>query len=146
MANELTERARRVLSLAREEARRTGYPEVQPEHVLLGLISEGSGVGPCVLRELGVDLERLRQEVGAQATAGRPALPTEAALGESPRQKQLLLDAVKESANLPRDYVGTEHLVLGILHDRDGLAARALLAHGIELDGFRHQVLKTLSE
>jgi ATP-dependent Clp protease ATP-binding subunit ClpC len=146
MANQLTQRAHRVLALAKEEATRTGASQAQPEHVLLGLILEGSGVGPCVLRELGVDLHHVRQEVEDQLAATPHALPTAGAAEDSTATKQLLLKATEESANLPRDYVGTEHIVLGILHERDGLAARVLRSHGIELDGFRHEVLKVLNQ
>jgi ATP-dependent Clp protease ATP-binding subunit ClpC len=146
MPNHLTQRAQRVLTLAKQEARRTGSSQARSEHVLLGLILEENGVGPCVLRELGVDLNRVRQEVGDHLAAAPHALPPVGPAEDSPATKQLLLKAAEESENLPRNYIGTEHIVLGILHERDGLPARVLRSHGIELDGFRHEVLKVLNQ
>ncbi|RJQ28846.1 MAG: ATP-dependent Clp protease ATP-binding subunit [Peptococcaceae bacterium] len=126
MFGRFTERAQKVLYLAREEAKRMGYPYVGTEHILLGLIGEGEGVAAKVLTALGVDLDQVRQAVEQVIEPGKGGTPVEVSL--TPRAKRVLELAVDEARRLGHNYVGTEHLLLGLSREGEGVAAQVLNA------------------
>src|SRR5947209_13590058 len=119
-----TERARKVLSLAQEEAQRFQHNYIGAEHLLLGLLREGEGVAAQVLRKLGVDLSRVRDAV--EQIIGRGDRIVLGQIGLTPRSKKIIELAVDEARRLNRHYVGTEHLLLGIVREGEGIAARVL--------------------
>jgi len=142
-----TERAQRVILLAQEEARRRKEGVVGTEHILLGLLREGEGVGTKVLQALGVDLERARSEVekliGAGGT-GRPQGPVEGVV-LTPRAKKVVMElAPREAQSLGHNYVGTEHLLLALLREGEGIAAKALEGMGVDLERARGLVVQLL--
>ena len=131
-----TDRVRKVLAMAREEAVRLQHDYVGTEHILLGLIREGEGVAAEVLRNLAADLDDLLRLVEENLRAGKATTP----IGELPyttRAKKVLEYAMAESRELNHSYVGTEHLLLGLLREEKGLAARVLGELGIGLDEAR---------
>src|SRR5438874_12768767 len=138
-----TPRAVQVLALARQEARRFNHHFVGTEHLLLGLIKLGQGVAVNVLRSLGLDLEILRTEVERQVGSG-PDPKTPEHVPYTPRVKKVLLLAAKEAKALQHSYVGTEHLLLGLLAEGDGVAARVLLNLDVDLKHTRQEILKEL--
>ena len=138
-----TDRVRKVLAMAREEAIRLKHDYVGTEHILLGLIREGEGVAAAVLANLSADLEKLSGLVEANVRSGKTA----SSIGELPyttRAKKVLEHAMAEAKELNHSYVGTEHLLLGLLRQEKGLAARVLREAGIGLDRARAQTLKLL--
>ena len=138
-----TDRVRVILAMAREEAINRRQDCVAPEHVLIGLIREGEGVGAEVLRELGVDLELLVTTLDQRVPRGR----SDAVAGELPyttTAKKMLERAMAESRELNHRYVGSEHLLLGILYERKGLAAKLLADQGIEVDQARAKMMELL--
>ncbi len=138
-----TDRVRKVLAMAREEAVRLQHDYVGTEHILLGLIREGEGVAAEVLRNLAADLDDLLRLVEENIRAGKATTP----IGELPyttRAKKVLEYAMAESRELNHSYVGTEHLLLGLLREEKGLAARVLGELGIGLDEARAEMLKLL--
>ncbi|GAH83160.1 unnamed protein product, partial [marine sediment metagenome] len=133
MFNRFTERARRVILLAREEAKRLDHDYLGTEHILLGLIREGEGVGATALQNLGLDLARVRQEAEKAVGRGGGAL----FLGQipfTPRAKKVLELAVTEARNLGHNYIGTEHLLLGLIREGEGVAAQILTNLGADLE------------
>ncbi|MBL8840703.1 MAG: hypothetical protein JNL90_04145 [Planctomycetes bacterium] len=145
MFDRFTDRARKVMGFAKDEAQRRQEEAIGTEHLLLGLLREGAGVGANALRLLGVDLTRLRDRV-AEITAQRPAIAVRANFPFTPRAKRVLELAVEEAAGLGHRYVGTEHLLLGLILEHEGIAARALLMHGAEVDAVRRQIVDFLGE
>ncbi|RJQ12044.1 MAG: ATP-dependent Clp protease ATP-binding subunit [Bacillota bacterium] len=142
-----TERAQRVIILAQEEARKRQETVVGTEHLLLGLLREGEGVAVKVLQALGVDLERARGEVerliGSGGT-GRPQGPVEGVV-LTPRAKKVLMElAPREAQGLGHNYVGTEHLLLALLREGEGIAAKALEGMGVDLERARSLVVQLL--
>lgn len=138
-----TPRAQQVLALARNEADRFNHNFVGTEHVLLGLIAFNEGVAVNVLRKLGLDLESLRKEIETQVGIG----PDQKMIGDipyTPRVKKVLALADKERKALNHTYVGTEHLLLGLLREGDGVAARVLLNFNINIERTRLEILKEL--
>jgi ATP-dependent Clp protease ATP-binding subunit ClpA len=138
-----TPRAQQVLALARKEADRFHHNFVGTEHLLLGLIKLGQGVAVNVLQKLGLDLETVRLEVEKQVGTG----PDQKMLGNipyTPRVKKVLALAAREARALNHTYVGTEHLLLGLLRDRDGVASRVLQNLGIDVEKTRQEILKEL--
>ncbi len=143
MFERFTDRARRVVVLAQEEARMLEHNYIGTEHLLLGLIHEGEGVAAKALRALDVDLDTLRREV--QALVGRGQQPTpEAHIPFTPQAKKTLELALRESVHLGHDYIGTEHLLLGLVREGEGPAAQVLQQRGIELNAVRQQVIRLL--
>lgn len=143
MFNRFTERARRVILLAREEAKRLDHDYLGTEHLLLGLIREGEGVGATALRNLGVDLDQVRQEVEKTVGRGEGGL----FLGQipfTPRAKKVLELAVTEARDLGHSYIGTEHLLLGLIREGEGVAAQVLSSLGVDLEKAREEVLELL--
>jgi ATP-dependent Clp protease ATP-binding subunit ClpC len=138
----LTERARRAIRLAQEEAIRQGA-SVGTEHILLGLLREGEGIAARALQAMGTDLEEVTAEVSRLLE--RSPGPTPLQLTFTPRAKRVLELAVEEAGNLGQNYVGTEHLLLGLIREAEGVAARVLENLGLDLDGVRAQVIQLLS-
>src|SRR6266576_3957378 len=141
--NNFTPRAQQVLALARKEADRFNHNFVGTEHLLLGLIKLGQGVAVNVLQKLGLDLETVRMEVEKQVGTG----PDQKMIGNipyTPRVKKVLALAAKEAKALNHTYVGTEHILLGLLREGDGVAARVLKNLGLDTDVTRQNVLKEL--
>jgi len=143
MFERFTERARKVMALANQEAQRFNHEYIGTEHVLLGLVKEGSGVGANVLKNLGVDLHKVRMEVEKLVKAG-PDMVTMGKLPQTPRAKKVIEYAIEEARNLNHNYVGTEHLLLGLLREHDGVAAQVLMNLGLKLDEVRDEVLHLL--
>jgi len=145
MSNRFTERAQRVILIAQEEAKRLNHDYVGTEHLLLGLIALGEGVAAQVMANLGVDLRRVRAEIEKIVGTGDNVM----LLGEipfTPRAKKVLELAVEEAQNMGHNYVGTEHLLLGLIREEEGVAARVLENIGVRLDVVREEVISLLGE
>src|SRR6195256_4879700 len=141
--NNFTPRAQQVLRLARTEAARFHHNFVGTEHLLLGLIKLGQGVAVDVLQHFGLDLEMVRMEVEKQVGTG----PDQKMIGNipyTPRVKKVLALAAKEAKALNHTYVGTEHILLGLLREGDGLAARLLKNLDVDIEQTRQEILKEL--
>jgi len=143
MFERFTDRARKVMALANQEAQRFNHDYIGTEHILLGLVKEGSGVGANVLKNLNVDLRRVRLEVEKLVKSG-PEMVTMGKLPQTPRAKRVIEYAIEEARNLNHNYVGTEHLLLGLLREQDGVAAQVLMAMGLKLEDVREEVLNLL--
>ena len=138
-----TDRVRKVLAMAREEAIRLQHDYVGTEHILLGLIREGEGVAAAVLTNLNVDLDAVHEGVEESVRKGKATI----ALGELPytsRAKKVLEYAMAEARELSHSYVGTEHLLLGLLREEKGIAAQVLNGMGVTLEATRSETLKVL--
>jgi len=138
-----TDRVRKVLAMAREEAIRLQHDYVGTEHILLGLIREGEGVAAAVLTNLNVDLDQIHERVEESVRKGKATI----ALGELPytsRAKKVLEFAMSEAREFNHSYVGTEHLLLGLLREEKGIAAQVLNSLGVTLDEARSETLKVL--
>src|SRR5438309_1482266 len=145
MYERFTDRARKVMQLANQEAQRFNHEYIGTEHILLGLVKEGSGVAANVLKNLDIDLRKIRLEVekivqhgpgGEQVVMGR--------LPHTPRAKKVIEYSVEEARNLNHNYVGTEHLLLGLLREQEGVAAQVLMNLGLKLEDVREEVLNLL--
>lgn len=143
MFERLTDRARKVMALANQEAQRFNHEYIGTEHILLGLVKEGSGVGANVLKALDIDLRKVRLEVEKLVKSG-PEMVTMGKLPQTPRAKKVLEYAIEEARNLNHNYVGTEHLLLGLLREQDGVAAQVLMNLGVKLEEGREEVLNLL--
>src|ERR1700759_5295355 len=143
MYERFTDRARKVMQLANQEAQRFNHEYVGTEHVLLGLIKEGSGVAATVLRNMDVDLRKIRNEIEKIVQAG-PEMVTMGKLPQTPRAKKVIEYAIEEARNLNHNYVGTEHLLLGLLREQEGVAAQVLMNLGLKLEDVREEVLNLL--
>ncbi len=143
MFNRFTERARKVLVLAKEEARRFNHDYIGTEHILLGLIREGEGVACAVLQNLGIDLERLRIEIEKLISPG----VSSSVLGDipfTPRAKKALELSTEEARNLGHNYIGTEHILLGLIREGEGLAAQVLFSFGIDMMRVKEEISSLL--
>jgi ATP-dependent Clp protease ATP-binding subunit ClpC len=138
-----TDRARKVMQLANQEAQRFNHEYVGTEHILLGLIKEGSGVAANVLRNLEVDLKKIRLEVEKLVQTG-PDMVTMGRLPLTPRARKVIEYATEEARNLNHNYIGTEHLLLGLLREQEGVAAQVLMNLGLKLEEVREEVLNLL--
>ena len=143
MFERFTDRARKVMALANQEAQRFNHEYIGTEHILLGLVKEGSGVGANVLKNLDVDLRKVRVEVEKLVKSG-PEMVTMGKLPQTPRAKKVIEYAIEEARNLNHNYVGTEHLLLGLLREHDGVAAQVLMNLGLKLEEVREEVLNLL--
>ena len=143
MFERFTDRARKVMALANQEAQRFNHEYIGTEHVLLGLVKEGSGVGANVLKNLDVDLRKVRLEVEKLVKSG-PEMVTMGKLPQTPRAKKVIEYAIEEARNLNHNYVGTEHLLLGLLREQDGVAAQVLMNLSLKLEDVREEVLNLL--
>jgi ATP-dependent Clp protease ATP-binding subunit ClpC len=131
------------MALANQEAQRFNHEYIGTEHILLGLVKEGSGVGANVLKNLDVDLRKVRLEVEKQVKRG-PDMVTMGKLPQTPRAKKVIEYAIEEARSLNHNYVGTEHLLLGLLREQDGEAAHVLINLGLRLEDVREEVLNLL--
>ncbi|MEO6809465.1 MAG: ATP-dependent Clp protease ATP-binding subunit [Isosphaeraceae bacterium] len=143
MFERFTDRARKVMQLANQEAQRFNHEYVGTEHVMLGLVKEGSGVAANVLKNLDVDLRKIRVEVEKIVQSG-PDMVTMGKLPQTPRAKKVIEYAIEEARNLNHNYVGTEHLLLGLLREQEGVAAQVLMNLGLKLEEVREEVLNLL--
>ena len=139
-----TEQARKVLSLAREEAQRFQHHYIGTEHLLLGLVREGEGIAAKVLSNLGVELKEVRDAVEAMIGRGDRIVPSE--IGLTPHAKRVIELAVDEAHRLNHHYIGTEHLLLGLLREDEGIAAEALQSLGVNLEKVRTETIRVLSQ
>jgi ATP-dependent Clp protease ATP-binding subunit ClpA len=139
-----TDRARRVVVLAQEEARTLNHAHIGTEHILLGLIHEGEGVAGLTLDSFGIELESVRafvtREVGQGDEAPSGHIPF------TPRAKKVLELSLREALQLRHNYIGTEHILLGVIREGEGLAAQAIVDAGVELGELRHRVLTRLGQ
>ena len=143
MYERFTDRARKVMQLANQEAQRFNHEYIGTEHILLGLVKEGSGVAANVLKNLDVDLRKIRHEVENIVQSG-PDMVTMGKLPQTPRAKKVIEYAMEEARNLNHNYVGTEHLLLGLLREQEGVAAQVLMNLGMKLEDVREEVLNLL--
>ncbi len=143
MFDRFTDRARKVMGLARQEATRFNHEYIGTEHVLLGLVKEGSGVAANVLKNMNVDLKKIRMEIEKIVKTG-PNMVTMGQLPFTPRAKKVLELSLEEASNLGHNYIGTEHLLLGLIRENDGIAAQVLMNLGIKLEDVREEVLEFL--
>ncbi len=142
--DKFTERARKVLTLAQEEAQRFNHNYIGTEHLLLGLVREGDGVAAKVLANMGVELNKVRSAV--EFIIGRGDRMVMGEIGLTPRAKKVIELAVDEARRLNHHYIGTEHLLLGLVREGEGIAAGVLESLGVSLDKVRAQVIHVLSQ
>jgi ATP-dependent Clp protease ATP-binding subunit ClpA len=140
MFERFTDRARRVVVLAQEEARMLDHNYIGTEHILLGLIHEGEGVAAKALTSLGISLQAVRQQVEEIIGHGQHA-PT-GHIPFTPRAKKVLELSLREALQLGHNYIGTEHILLGLIREGDGVAAQVLVRLGADLNRVRHQVIQ----
>jgi len=143
MFDRFTDRARKVMGLARQEAQRFNHDYIGTEHVLLGLVQEGSGVAASVLKNLDIDLKKIRHEVEKLVSNGT-TMVTMGQLPFTPRAKKVLELSLEEASNLGHTYIGTEHLLLGLIRENEGIAAQVLRNLKVKLDDVREEVLELL--
>src|SRR6201987_3357054 len=143
MYERFTDRARKVMQLANQEAQRFNHEYIGTEHILLGLVKEGSGVAANVLKNLDIDLRKIRLEVEKIVQSG-PEMVTMGKLPQTPRAKKVIEYSIEEARNLNHNYVGTEHLLLGLLREQEGVAAQVLINLGLKLEDVREEVLNLL--
>src|ERR1043165_784722 len=145
MYERFTDRARKVMQLANQEAIRFNHEYIGTEHILLGLINEGTGVAANVLMNLDIDLGKVRLEV-RKIVQGNPEMATISKLPQTPRARKVIEYAIDESRKLNHNYVGTEHLLLGLLREDEGVAAQILMNFGLSLASVRQEVLNLLGD
>src|SRR5918992_3746470 len=143
MFERFTDRARRVVVLAQEEARMLSHNYIGTEHILLGLIHEGEGVAAKALESLGISLEAVRSQVEEIIGQGQAAPPGH--IPFTPRAKKVLELALREALQLGHSYIGTEHILLGLVREGGGVAAQVLIKLGADLARVRQQVIQLLS-
>src|SRR5438874_2616730 len=141
--DKFTERARKVLTLAQEEAQRFNHNYIGTEHLLLGLVREGDGVAAKVLANMGVELNKVRSAV--EFIIGRGDRMVMGEIGLTPRAKKVIELAVDEARRLNHHYIGTEHLLLGLVREGEGIAAGVLESLGVSLEKVRSQVIQVLN-
>jgi ATP-dependent Clp protease ATP-binding subunit ClpC len=141
--DKFTERARKVLSLAQEEAQRFQHNYIGTEHLLLGLVREGEGVAAKVLSKLGVELQKVRESV--EFIIGRGDRIVLGEIGLTPRAKKVIELAVDEARRMNHHYIGTEHLLLGLLREGEGIGAGVLESLGVRLEIARKETISVLS-
>ena len=142
MFGRFTERAQQVLVLAQEEAKRLNNNFIGTEHILLGLVREGSGIAPRALQNLGVELPKIRMEV--EKIIGKGEKSSVQGISYTPRAKKVIELAIEEGQNFGHNYVGTEHLLLGLLREGEGIAAQVLTNMGVDLKKARREVIQLL--
>src|SRR5882757_983282 len=142
--DKFTERARKVLQLAQEEAQRFNHNYIGTEYLLLGLVREGEGVAAKVLGNLGVELNKVRSAV--EFIIGRGDRTVAGDIGLTPRAKKVIELSVDEARRLNHNYIGTEHLLLGLVREGEGIAAGVLESLGVSLDKVRNQVIYVLNQ
>src|SRR5664279_2988519 len=143
MFERFTDRARRVVVLAQEEARLLSHSYIGTEHILLGLIHEGEGVAAKALESLGISLEAVRNQV--EEIIGQGGTSPSGHIPFTPRAKKVLELSLREALQLGHNYIGTEHILLGLIREGDGVAAQVLVKLGADLSRVRQQVIQLLS-
>ena len=143
MFNKFTERARKVILLAKEEARRFNHDYIGTEHILLGLIREGEGVAAAVLQKLGLSPEKIRLEVEKLVQSG-PSTMVSGDIPFTPKAKKVIELAMEEARSLGHNYIGTEHLLLGLIREGEGVASQVLMNLGLDLNRVRNEVITLL--
>lgn len=143
MFERFTDQARKVMQLANRHAQRMNLEYVGTEHILLGLIEEGWGLAAVVLKNFGVDLGRTRLEVEKLVKSG-PEMVTIGKLPQTPSAKKVIEYAMEEARNLNHNYIGTEHILLGLLRENEGVAAQVLMNLGVKIGDVRAEVLNVL--
>jgi ATP-dependent Clp protease ATP-binding subunit ClpA len=143
MFERFTDRARRVVVLAQEEARMLNHNYIGTEHILLGLIHEGQGVAAEALESLGISLDAVRQQV--EEIIGQGQEVPSGHIPFTPRGKKVLELSLRESLQLGHNYIGTEHILLGLIREGDGVAAQVLVRLGADLDRVRQQVIQLIA-
>src|SRR2546422_3530982 len=143
MFERFTDRARRVMVLAQEEARMLNHNYIGTEHLLLGLIHEGEGVAAMAMTSLGISLEAVRSQVEEIIGQGQAALTGH--IPFTPRAKKVLELSLREALQLRHNYIGTEHILLGLIREGEGVASQVLHHLGADLNGVRQTVIQLLS-
>jgi ATP-dependent Clp protease ATP-binding subunit ClpC len=143
MFDRFTDRAKKVMSFARQEAMKFNHEYIGTEHILLGLVQEGSGVAANVLKNMTIDLDKIRHEVEKIVKTG-PSMVTMGQLPFTPRAKKVLELSLEEASQLSHNYIGTEHLLLGLIRENEGIAAQVLMNLGVKLEEVREEVLEFL--
>jgi ATP-dependent Clp protease ATP-binding subunit ClpA len=143
MHERFSDRARHAMALANREATRLGHDDIGPEHILLGLLAERDCVANAALKHLQVNLDDIREDLNKRLTAGESTVEI-GRRAYNPATRAVIEHAIEEARKLGHKYVGTEHLVLGVLHVDTSVAAAVLIARGVSLDGLREEVLAML--
>ena len=143
MYERFTDRSRKVMQLASQEAQKLNHEYVGTEHILLGLVAEGSGVAANVIKNMDVDLRKIRLEVERCVQAG-PDVVTMGKLPQTPRAKKVIEYAIEEARTLNHNYVGTEHLLLGLIRETEGIACQVLTNLGLKLEDVKEEILNLL--
>ncbi len=143
MFERFTERARQVVVLAQEEARRLSHNYIGTEHILLGLLREEEGLAARVLESLDVTIERVRTEIRRLVGSGEEV--TSGQIPFTPRAKKVLEIALREALSLGHNYIGTEHILLGLVREDEGVAARILLSFDLDAERIRNEVIRALT-
>ena len=143
MFNRFTERARKVVILAKEEAKRFNHNHIGTEHLLLGLVKEGEGVASAVLQNLGLSLDMIRLEVEKLVKTG-PSTIISGDIPFTPKAKKVIELAMDEARHLGHNYIGTEHLLLGLIRESEGAASQVLLNLGLDLARVRNEIMALL--
>lgn len=145
MFERFTDRAIKVMALSNQEAQRKNHEYIGTEHILAGLVKEGNGVGAFVLQKLGVDLKKIREELDRLVKSG-PDTVTMGSLPQTPRTKKVIEFAVEEARAFNHNYVGTEHLLLGLIDEEEGIAAQMLMNLGLKKAIIRSMILDVLGD
>jgi len=145
MFERFTDRARRVIVLAQEEARMLDHGWIGTEHLLLGLLHEGEGVAAKALESMGIGLDAMRQAVMDAIGRGEQPQPESGHIPFTPRSKKVLELSLRESRRLGHDYIGTEHILLALIREGDGVGAQVLVRAGVDFDRARRRVIELLS-
>ena len=143
MFNRFTERARKVILLAKEEAKRFNHDYIGTEHILLGLVREGEGVAAVVLQKMGLSLQQIRLEIEKLVKPG-PSTVISGDIPFTPKAKKAVEFSGEEARALGHNYIGTEHLLLGLIREGEGVASQVLLNMGVDLDKVRNEVVELL--
>merc|ERR1739838_280370 len=144
MFERFTEKAIKVIMLAQEEARRLGHNFVGTEQILLGLIGEGTGIGPQILKSMGINHKDARVEV--EKIIGRGSGFVAVEIPFTPRAKRVLELSLEEARQLGHNYIGTEHLLLGLIREGEGVAARVMENLSVDLSKVRSQIIRSLGD
>jgi ATP-dependent Clp protease ATP-binding subunit ClpC len=144
MYERFTDRARKVMQLANQEAQRFNHEYIRTEHILLGLVKEGSGVAANALKNLNINLDNVRREVEKVIPYAATETPVPGRLPRTPRAQMVIEHAIDETRRMKHNYVGTEHLLLGLLRETEGVAAEVLMNLGLSLERVRSEVMSLL--
>tara|TARA_B100000614_G_scaffold262909_1_gene300507 strand:+ start:81048 stop:81689 length:642 start_codon:yes stop_codon:yes gene_type:complete len=145
MFERFTDRARKIMALANQECQRLNHEYIGTEHILLGLAKEGNGVGCAALKKLGVSLDDIIANVNKLVRKG-PEMVTMGRLPQTPRAKKIVEYAIEQAKGLGHNYVGSEHILLGILQEHDGVAAQILMNMGVTIDKTKTAIVQVLTD